>query len=213
MDIKYFLQKAFQKVFCKPIVRSSKISKKAAVWNNSLIINSEINDYSYVSDHTSIYYTKIGKFCSISSYCAIGGASHPIDFVSTSPVFLEGRNAMNTHFAKLPYKPYKKTQIGNDVWIGTHCCIKSGISIGDGSVVGMGSVVIKDIGSYEIWAGNPARFIRKRFKNEDIVELQKYQWWNMNDEEINMVAYNMNNINLFLKNSRIESRKKNNGKI
>ena len=47
----------------------------------------------------------------------------------------------------------KETVIGNDVWIGSNCLIKGGIKIGDGAVIGMGSILTKDVGPYEIWAG------------------------------------------------------------
>ena len=179
MNIKYYFLKLCQKVFSQPLIRSSTISRKSSIWNDSSIINCSIDDYSYISDHTSIYFTKIGKFCSIASYCSIGGASHPVDFASTSPVFLEGRNALGVNLAKCKYKPYKETIIGNDVWIGARCCIKSGFRIADGAVVGMGAVVVKDIGPYEIWAGNPAHFIRKRFPDETISKLLQSKWWNL----------------------------------
>lgn len=45
------------------------------------------------------------------------------------------------------------------------------VTIGDGAVIRAGSVVTKDVGPYEIWAGNPARFIRKRFDDETIEKL------------------------------------------
>jgi maltose O-acetyltransferase len=54
-------------------------------------------------------------------------------------------------------------QVGNDVWIGTGAIILKGIGIGDGSVIGAGSVVTRDVGSCEVWAGNPARKINQRF--------------------------------------------------
>lgn len=59
-----------------------------------------------------------------------------------------------------------------------------GITIGDGAVIGAGSIVTKDVGPYEIWAGNPARFIRKRFDDETIEKLLKSQWWNWDDEKL-----------------------------
>jgi acetyltransferase-like isoleucine patch superfamily enzyme len=52
--------------------------------------------------------------------------------------------------------------IGNDVWIGSKCVILKGVKIGTGSIIGAGAVVNKSIPEYEIWAGNPARFIRAR---------------------------------------------------
>lgn len=213
MNIKYYFLKACQKIFSQPIVRLSVISKKAAIWNGCLIINSEINDYSYISDNTSIYYTKIGKFCSIGSCCAIGVASHPIEYVSTSPVFLEGRNALRTNFANLPYKPYKETVIGNDVWIGRGCCIKSGVKIAEGAVIGMGSVLLKDVGPYEIWAGNPARFIRKRFDEETISKLLDLKWWDLSAGELRSISKHIDNVGIFLEKAFSIREREKDGKV
>ena len=65
--------------------------------------------------------------------------------------------------SKLPlteYAPYWNLSIGRDVWIGSGSVILSGIEIGDGAIVAAGSVVTKSVGKYEIWAGNPAKFIK-----------------------------------------------------
>lgn len=52
-------------------------------------------------------------------------------------------------------------KIENDVFIGARSIILKGVTIGEGAVVGAGSVVTKDIPAGEIWAGNPAKFIKK----------------------------------------------------
>jgi acetyltransferase-like isoleucine patch superfamily enzyme len=55
----------------------------------------------------------------------------------------------------------KPISIGNNVFIGGFSIILKGVTIGDSSIIGAGSVVTKDIPAGEIWAGNPAMFIRK----------------------------------------------------
>jgi maltose O-acetyltransferase len=57
-------------------------------------------------------------------------------------------------------------RVGNDVWIGTGAIVLKGVEIKDGAVIGAGSVVTKNVGSCEVWAGNPARMIGNRFTVE-----------------------------------------------
>ncbi len=53
-------------------------------------------------------------------------------------------------------------EIGRDVWLGAHVGVKDGVKIGAHAVVGMNSMVTKDIAEQSIVAGNPAQFIRLR---------------------------------------------------
>ena len=62
----------------------------------------------------------------------------------------------------------KDTTIGDDVWIGARCIIMAGVTIGNGAIVGAGSVVTHDVLPYQIVAGTPAKFIRNRFTEEQI---------------------------------------------
>lgn len=113
----------------------SGVSSKAVVRKNCRVYNSTIGDYSYVTRGTLIHNAQIGKYCSISEDCAIGTPSHPMNMVSTSPVFLQGKNYLKTNFANFAYSSCRKTKIGNDVWIGRDCLIKDGITVGDGAVI------------------------------------------------------------------------------
>lgn len=61
----------------------------------------------------------------------------------------------------------QKIIIEDDVWIGMGAILLSGICIGTGSIIAAGSVVTKDVESYSIYGGNPAKKIRNRFDSED----------------------------------------------
>jgi len=54
-----------------------------------------------------------------------------------------------------------QNNIEDNVFIGANCIILKGVKIGDRSIIGAGSVVTKNVPSDQIWAGNPAKFIRE----------------------------------------------------
>jgi acetyltransferase-like isoleucine patch superfamily enzyme len=105
-------------------------------------------------------------------------------FVSTSPVFLSHRDSVKAKFAKFDYFNMPRTRIGNDVWLGHSVCVRSGVEIGHGAVVAMGSVVTKDVPPYAVVGGNPARVLRMRFSDDVIAGLLATQWWNLPDKEL-----------------------------
>lgn len=77
-----------------------------------------------------------------------------------------GVKIYDTDFHEIPKGSHTEIKvspvyIGKNVFIGAHAIILKGVCIGDNSVIGAGSVVTKNIGDNEVWAGSPARFIRK----------------------------------------------------
>ncbi len=58
--------------------------------------------------------------------------------------------------------------IENNVWIGAHATILKGVKVGEGSVIGAGSVVVKDVPPYTVNVGNPSRPIKKIFSDEEL---------------------------------------------
>lgn len=182
-----------KKICCSSNIMNCNIDKAAAIRQKCRVYNTNIGRYTYIGRNTLIQNTEIGGFCSISESCNIGMPSHPLDFVSTSPVFLEGGNCLKTHFANFPYNPCPKTKIGNDVWIGAGAKIKSGLSVGNGAVIAAGAVVTRDVPDYAIVGGVPAKIIRYRFDNDIIEKLQSSQWWNLNDAQILEYSESFNN--------------------
>ena len=80
-----------------------------------------------------------------------------------------------------------RVNIGNDVWIGSNSVIFTGVTIGDGAVIGAYSTITKDVPPYAIVVGND-RVIRKRFTDKDIDFLLKLKWWDKTDEEVAELA-------------------------
>ena len=95
--------------------------------------------------------------------------------------------------------PYKRVKVGNDVWIGTKVIVMGGVTIGDGAVIGAGSIVTKDVPPYAIVAGVPAKIIRYRFSEEIVKELQNIKWWNLPEDILK------ENISLFQKDEILVS--------
>lgn len=185
MKNKMFLlvNKFFKKIRLYSI-RNSSIGNFVKVNAGTQISGSKIDDYSYCGYECNIINTDIGKFCCLADGIIIGGASHPIHFVSMSSVFLSHKDSSVKKLGNLKYLPYIRTSIGHDVWIGSNAIIKAGVKIGVGAVIGFGSVVTKDVEDYAIVAGNPAKLIRYRFEEKERLDLLKSQWWNYPEEKL-----------------------------
>ena len=167
-----------------PSVRDSKIHKTAKVGYRSNAVRLVMGKYSYMGNNNSIMDVNIGNFCSIASYCAIGGGKHPTDWVSTSPCFYAENSLVKGNFTSNYFSTGNKVNIGNDVWIGENCFINSGVNIGNGVIIGAHSVVTKDIPDYAIAVGSPAKVIKYRFTSEIIEELLDIKWWEFDDIKI-----------------------------
>lgn len=113
----------------------------------------EIGEGTYVGEMNNIRvgggFIKIGKKCLISQHVSIIGSNHSID--------------RNNYIMDQPWDDEKiDVVIEDDVWIGCGAKILPGVCIGEGAIVGAGSVVTKNIAAYSIVAGIPARFIKER---------------------------------------------------
>ncbi|HII95035.1 MAG TPA: CatB-related O-acetyltransferase [Candidatus Methanofastidiosum sp.] len=149
------------------------------------ISNSRIGLFTYIGCDSDLANTKIGKFCSIAKNVSIISGNHPTkEYVSTHPLFFSKRQfagfAFN-HDNTFPEYRYAEGDfvcvIGHDVWIGEGVKILNGVSIGNGAIIGAGSVVTKDVEPYSIIVGVPGKMLRKRFSDEQIVFLEKLEWW------------------------------------
>ena len=130
---------------------------------------------------------KIGKFCSIAcgAKFLFTSGNHSMQSFSTYtfPIFYE-EWGLDGKAIRSAWDNKGDIVLGNDVWIGYEAVILSGVTIGDGAIVGARAVVTKDVPPYTIVAGVPARPIRKRFDEETIAKLQALRWWDWDEERL-----------------------------
>ena len=96
-----------------------------------------------------------------------------------------------------------KILIGNDVWIGRGCILKSTnpnkpLVIGDGAVIASDSVVVKNVPPYAIVGGNPAKIIKYRFEPHVIESLLRIKWWDWSLDKIHDNFKYFNDVEKFI---------------
>lgn len=198
MSIKYYLQKLLGTILDRPLipqgrttgyslVKSEKtncdISQKAKVIAPFYLHHVELGAYSYIARNSRITNCIIGKFCSLGPNFCCGLGFHPIDGISTSPMFYSV-NKQNGFSLCKENKVVEscQTRIGNDVYIGANVTVLDGVHIGDGAVIGAGAVVTKDVPPYAVVAGVPAAIIKYRFDEITIRGLLAKKWWDGDEE-------------------------------
>jgi acetyltransferase-like isoleucine patch superfamily enzyme len=122
----------------------------------------------------------IGSFTSVGQNVCIVDFNHNFDRITSCFI---NHLIFNDNF-KTDLGIVGPVTIGEDVWIGSNVVILPGITIGRGSVIGAGSVVTKDIPSYSIVVGNPAKVVSQRFDADKIDFLEKLRWWEWDIEKI-----------------------------
>lgn len=166
-------------IFCT--LSNVRLARGVIVSRHASIAQSSVDKYSSIGRNTKISHAAIGSFCAISWDCTINALAHPLDrlTISAFPYVPEAGG-----FVSERRQSYSKVEIGNDVWIGAQVIVMPGIRIGDGAIIGAGSVVTKDVLPYEVVCGNPARHLRWRFNTHIREKLSIMQWWCWDDKKI-----------------------------
>lgn len=194
----YLWNKVLKKMRGAAIV-NSRIHSASKIESGSLIVNLKLDKHSFCGYDCEIINCEIGKYCSIASHVFIGGAEHPISWVGTSPVFYKGKDSIRLKLSEYERPENKITYVGHDVWIGYRACIKAGVRIGNGAVIGMGAVVTKDVPDYAIVVGNPARIVKYRFDENTIQLLNESKWWEKEERILKYAAKYVKEPRLFIK--------------
>ena len=163
--LKNFLRQPFR-IICTLIFRilnnSYKISLTSYFQSPKYICKDLVSgDYSHFSYGCYIgKNVKIGNYVMCGPEVVIGMGNHSYDKPGT-PIIFSGQPIIN------------QTVIEDDVWIGQRAMIRSGIKVGEGSIIAMGSIVNKDVEPYTIVGGIPAKFLKNRFSN--LEEIKKHK--------------------------------------
>lgn len=126
---------------------------KGATLGHHIILDdySGIGKNSYISD-----YVHIGRYVMMGPECLIYTRNHEYRDYKT-PMCFQG------------FQNYKPVVIEDDVWIGGRVTILPGVKIGKGAIIGAGSVVTKDVAKYNVVAGNPARTVKVRTEQKNVI--------------------------------------------
>jgi virginiamycin A acetyltransferase len=186
-------------------IKDSDIDKKAYVNGPTKIINTTVGKGTYIAANAIIVDTTIGKFCSIGPNLLCGWGIHPLNGISTSPVFYSTKKQVGYTYSKTDkVEETKPIHIGNDVFIGSDVVILDGVEIGNGAVIGANITVYKNVPPYAVVVGNPMQIIKYRFTEDIIERLEKSEWWNSSEDVLQKVEENFFDVEGFLNSLKVK---------
>ncbi|WP_349370258.1 chloramphenicol acetyltransferase [Salinarimonas sp.] len=171
-------------------VLQSRLGRYTEVGARTRIVESVLDDYSYIVEGAEMTYTTVGKFTSIASAVRINPGNHPMErasqahFTYRAAAYWPGLEADEEAFFER--RRASPVGIGHDVWIGHGAIVLPGRTIGTGAVIGAGAVVTRDVAPYTIAVGNPARPLRRRFPEAIAERLQALAWWDWDHERLRL---------------------------
>ena len=178
-----------QTVYLNAVIKDPQIEVGDYTIYNDFVADPLLFEKNNVLYHYPIHREKliIGKFCSIAcgTKFLFNCANHALKSLSTYtfPLFYEEWELEKSNITTA-WDNKGNIVIGNDVWIGYEAVIMAGVHIGDGAIIAARAVVTKDVPSYTIVGGTPAKEIRKRFDAEIIEQLLILKWWDWSTDKI-----------------------------
>jgi phosphonate metabolism protein (transferase hexapeptide repeat family) len=163
------------------------IGRYTEIAERCVVLETTIDDYSYMMQDSQTWAARIGKFVNIASYSRINAPNHPV-WRATLHHFTYRANDYWPDAAReesvFDWRREHGVVVGHDVWIGHGATIAAGVTIGNGAVIGAGAVVTRDVEPYAVVAGVPARPIKQRFSREIGRRMDALAWWDWSHEAL-----------------------------
>jgi len=165
-------------------LHATQLGRWTEVGERCVLNHVTLGDYSYIERDCDLMFAQVGRFTSIASSVRLNPSNHPwwrptLHHFTYRPGkfgFTPDPQAMDPEV--FAWREKARVLVGHDVWIGHGAIVLPGVRIGNGAIVGAGSVVTRDVAPYTIVVGNPARVLRPRFDSPEIAErLEAVGWW------------------------------------
>jgi phosphonate metabolism protein (transferase hexapeptide repeat family) len=149
------------------MVRGCTLGRYTEIGTRASVVESELGDYSYISNDTDVIYSGIGKFCSIAAHVRINPGNHPMERASQSHFTYRASRYFPGETDEAEFFDWRRSHavtIGHDVWIGHGAVVLAGRSIGTGAVLAAGAIVTKDVAPTPSWAAIPRARSERAFR-------------------------------------------------
>lgn len=177
------------------IIKSCLLGPASLNRNTQVGPDAVVGKYFAMNENCFVARATIGSFCTIGARTAINPFNHPVNWISihefqydpNSFTWVDEYNAIK----RLTRTPdmFEVVTVGNDVWMGHNVNIMPGVSLGDGAIIGAGSVVTKDVPPFAIVVGAPASVKKFRFPDAIIERFLRTKWWDLELEDLSGLPY------------------------
>jgi acetyltransferase-like isoleucine patch superfamily enzyme len=162
------------------VTADSTLAPYCEVRSHASVRSSALGRHSSLGRFSKLAWTDVGAFSMISWDVTIGAMPHRTDGATTHFFPIDPLYRLSSGPPLI--EDYPRADIGSDVWIGCNAVILSGIAVGNGAIVAAGAVVTRDVGSFEVVAGVPARRVRDRVPPDTAARLERVAWWDWPDD-------------------------------